>query len=80
MTWNLELLPNTSWIEFGYNNTAYSSLTVSRLANVTDYWAMEIEGLDLGESSIYDAAQVAIIASGTSNIYISKTAYEAFIP
>ena len=80
VTWDLNVHPAASWIDFGYTNSDYSSITTNTLANVTEYWSLEIEGLDIGGASIYDDAQVAIISSATSLIYISKTAYQGFIP
>jgi hypothetical protein len=71
VTWDLGLTEKTSWVEFGYSYNTDSSLTVSNVEGISDYWALSIQGLDLGESSIYDDATQAIISSGTSMIYIS---------
>jgi hypothetical protein len=49
ITWNLNLLPNTSWVDFGYNNSDSSSFTVNSYDTGENIWALEINGLDIGD-------------------------------
>ena len=59
------------------NNTIGQTVTAANPASATQ-WILELNSLQLGETSVSDASSNAVISSGLPHIYLPETIYDSF--